>query len=519
MKADALKRSDVGADRPGLGEGREVLTPAEMQHCDQLTAETGGCSEHSLLLRAGSEVAALCLARYPEAVGFDVLCGPGNNGGDGYVAASHLAAAGCAVTVWREMAPAAGSAAELCADAWSAQVERLSDFEPKTGHIIVDALYGAGLTRPLGGSAAAVADQCRIASACVVAVDLPSGVSGLIGRADGSAFQAALTITFVRSKPGHWLFPGRSLCGELVVADIGTPDRVVASVGSRCRVNDPAVWKAHLPRPAFDTHKYARGHAVAFSGGAGKTGAARLSAMAAARAGAGAVTVLSPTGAMGENAAHLTSIMLAEAPGPDDISSFVSERKAAACIIGPGYGPDAKEPVLALIAAAAKSELLHGGVLDADAITAFKPDPPELFAATAVMPGTFVLTPHEGEFGRLFPDLAEDAGISKLEKARRAAERSHCVVVYKGSDTVVAAPDGLAVINPNGTPLLATAGSGDVLAGLIGGLIAQGMAAFDAACAGVWMHAQAARLFGSGLIAEDLPGMIPQVLAELQGDA
>jgi ADP-dependent NAD(P)H-hydrate dehydratase / NAD(P)H-hydrate epimerase len=309
--------------------------------------------------------------------------------------------------------------------------------------------------------------------------------------------------------------PGRGLCGALVVADIGIPDRVLEKIGPKTFRNGAELWRALLPRPEPDTHKYRRGHVGVASGGPSATGAARLAALGAARAGAGAVTLLSPSSAVLVNAAHLTAIMLRRADSVDDLAEFVKERKPAAFVLGPGAGVTHHTRTHALELLAMK-----GGpalVLDADGITACAEAPDTLFAAASASKG-MVLTPHEAEFGRLFPDLDADKVPSKLDRARQAAERAHGVVVLKGADTVIAAPDGRAAINANGTPWLAMAGSGDVLAGMIAGLIAQGMPIFEAACAAVWIHAEAAQKFGPGLIAEDLPGLVPGVMRDLLGD-
>jgi hydroxyethylthiazole kinase-like uncharacterized protein yjeF len=332
----------------------------------------------------------------------------------------------------------------------------------------------------------------------------------------GAAPHADLTVTFFRMKPGHLLCPGREYCGETIVADIGIPDAMLEEIAPRCSENVPALWRSVLPVPAVDTHKYKRGHACVFSGGPSATGAARLAAMAAARIGAGAVTVLSPAAAMLVNASHMTAIMLAKVDAAADLSAFIERRKPDAFVLGPGFGVGEKTRELAL--AVLENRDCGALVLDADGITSFRDAPASLF----IMAGSghappLVLTPHEGEFARLFPGLAEDAALSKLDKARRAADRAHAVVIYKGPDTVIAAPDGRAAINANGTPYLATAGSGDVLSGMTAGLLAQGMPAFEAACAAVWMHADAGSRFGPGLIAEDLPGLLPAVLAGVCG--
>jgi hydroxyethylthiazole kinase-like uncharacterized protein yjeF len=494
----------------------EILTPREMAEADRLAVAAGPFSGIQLMRNAGAAVAAEVLRRWPAAIRVHVLCGPGNNGGDGYVVARLLADAGIRVSVWAEGRPKAGSDAAQAAAECPLEAQPISGFHPERGDIVIDALYGAGLSKPLSPNAVTAIEKCRDARISVVAVDLPSGVSGETGHPVGKeAFRAALAVTFVRKKPGHLLLPGREACGEIVVSDIGIGADIIAAVGPKCFENGPAWWQARYPVPAADTHKYRRGHVAVFSGGPCSTGAARLSAMAAARAGAGAVTVLSPGNALAANAAHLTSIMLRRVDDIDAARTFISDRKPSALVLGPGFGvgEPLRELALAILETAGAEASL---VLDADGITSFHDAPASLFiTAGAKDTAALVLTPHEGEFGRLFPDVARDAGLSKLEKARKAAARSHGVVIYKGPDTVIASPDGRAAINANGMPLLATAGSGDVLSGIVAALLAQGMPAFDAACAAVWMHAEAARRFGPGLIAEDLPLELLPVLRDL----
>ena len=491
----------------------ELLTPNEMAKADRLAIETGPHGGYALMHNAGAAVAAEVLVRYPGAMRFDVLCGPGNNGGDGYVVARLLREAGAAVRVYRESAPREGSDAALAACDCPMTPLPLDEFRPESGSVVVDALYGAGLARPLEGAAGRAAASCGGAGATVVAIDLPSGISGESGRALGEAFAADLTVTFFRLKPGHLLEPGRERCGETVLADIGIPKGVLRDIMPAAFVNVPDLWRTALPSPKRGQHKYSRGHAAVFSGGYSSTGAARLSAMTAARAGAGAVTLFSPAGALAVNAAHLTSIMLRKVDNAADLREAVSARKPDAFVLGPGFslGRPVKELVLAVLKDAMESVL----VLDADGLTAFRDEPERLFDAIGRSTFDVVLTPHEGEFSRLFPDLAENQALSKLERARHAAERAGAVVILKGADTVIAAPDGRVAINANGSPWLATAGSGDVLAGLIAGLAAQKMQVWEAACAAVWMHADAASRFGPGLIAEDLPNLIPPVLREL----
>jgi hydroxyethylthiazole kinase-like uncharacterized protein yjeF len=494
----------------------ELLSPSEMAEADRLAIAAGPLDGLGLMLNAGQAVASLVLARYPAAKRIHVLCGPGNNGGDGYVVARLLDENGAAVSLWASGAPRTGSEAALAAAECPLEAQPLADFAAEGGSVVVDALYGAGLSKPLAGNAARAVDLAAAKSLPVIAVDLPSGVSGDSGKVLGSAFRADLTVTFARKKPGHLLLPGRDLCGEVVVADIGIAGAVIGELGVKTFENAPALWLSSFPVPAIDTHKYRRGHVNVFSGGPSATGAARLSALAAARAGAGAVTVLSPANAMQVNAAHLTSIMLRKVGNAVDLGTLLDDRRPSAFVLGPGFGigEKARDFALAVLGdGKGGREGVEGLVLDADGITSFADHPASLFiTAGAKGAAKLVMTPHEGEFARLFSGLAKDENLSKLEKARKAAQRSHGVIVYKGADTVIAAPDGRAAINANGAPWLATAGSGDVLAGLLAGLMAQGMPAFEAACAAVWMHAEAGRLFGPGLIAEDLPQALLPVL-------
>ncbi|WP_309084497.1 NAD(P)H-hydrate dehydratase [Chelativorans sp.] len=491
----------------------EILTPEEMARADRLAAEAGPFEGIDLMRNAGAAVTAEILARHADAAGFDVLCGPGNNGGDGYVVARLLHERGLSVRVWRDAEPRSGSDAARAAAEWPLRAGPLGDFGPEPGWVVVDALFGAGLDRPVEGAYAAVLERAAAAKAPAIAVDLPSGVSGDSGMVLGAALPARLTVTFFRKKPGHLLYPGRSLCGETVVADIGIRAELLDAIRPRCRENAPALWAGLLPRPEADTHKYRRGHVGVFSGGPAATGAARLCARGAARIGAGAVTLLSPTAALAVNAIHLTSIMLRRVEELDELAAFRRGREAAAYVLGPGFGVGDKARIFAT--SLLRAETGHAPahlVLDADGISAFAAEPALLFAAAASSEGSLVLTPHLGEFARLFPDLAADAQLSKLGKARAAAARSGAVVLLKGPDTVVATPKGQALINANATPYLATAGSGDVLAGMIAGLLAQGMPAFEAAAAAVYLHAEAGRAVGPGLIAEDLPEALPQVL-------
>ncbi len=486
-----------------------LLTPDEMAQADAAAAASG-IPSFDLMVRAGHAVAATALRRFPAALRFVVFCGPGNNGGDGYVAASALAASGVAVAVFAVGDPGVlRGDARLAFEKWGGQPAALEEFQPRAGDVVIDALFGAGLSRDLPENVQQVITQVNEASLPVLAVDLPSGICGLTGRSRGVAFRADCSVTFMARKPGHLLLPGRSLCGDVEVFDIGIPARIVLAAAGRIQENRIELWRRFLPFSGADSHKYKRGHLGVFSGPAASTGAARLSALSGLKTGAGLVTVASPENAMAINANHLTAIMLRQVGGSDDLNAWLETAKLSAFVLGPafGIGERARDFSLAL--------RNHPLVLDADGITSFRDDPQTLFDAFSSGEPHLIMTPHEGEFGRLFPDLAADPNLGKVEKAQKAAERAHAVIVYKGADTVIAAPDGRANINSNGPASLATAGSGDVLAGMIGALLAQGMPAFEAACAGVYLHAEAAHLAGPGSTAEDLAAQAGRAMANL----
>jgi len=403
-----------------------------------------------------------------------------------------------------------GDAAQAAAE-WHGAQGPLAPSALDGADLIVDALFGAGLSRPPDAGYRTLIEAVNHAHVPVVAIDIPSGVDGDSGQVRGIAVEADITVTFFRLKPAHLLMPGRELCGEIVLADIGIPD--AASAGITLSENSPVLWGASYPWPRPDAHKYARGHCLVVSGPAHATGAARLSARGALRVGAGLVSVAAQGDAVSVNAAHLTAIMVKPFDGAEGLASLLSDRRLNAAIIGPGLGlrPDTRALVARVLASGAAA------VLDADALTSFRDDPQDLFAK---IKNPVVMTPHEGEFERIFPGLLQSAA-SKIEAARAAAARAGAVILLKGNDTVIAAPPqngdgGRAAINANAPPTLATAGAGDVLAGFIGGLMAQGMPAFEAAAAGAWLHGDAAGRFGPGLIAEDLPEILPESLSGLR---
>ncbi len=507
----------------------ELLTVAQMREADAF-AISAGTPGIVLMEAAGRAVAdeAAAMARDAAAL-IVVLCGPGNNGGDGFVAARLLAERGFHVelSLLGNFARLKGDAA-LAAAQWSGPCGRAEDQGLDGAALVIDALFGAGLDRDLEGAARALVGRVNAWRAAgrglVLAVDAPSGLDGDTGLVRGAAIQADASVTFHRLKPGHLLLPGRALCGRTVCADIGIPPDALGAMRPQVSRNLPALWGPSLPAPALDGHKYTRGHALVLSGEAHRTGAGRLAARGALRGGAGLVTVASPRAALSVNAAHLTAIMLAPCDGAGELGTLLLDPRFNAVVLGPagGVGQPMREGVLATLGS---GEPGRGVVLDADALTSFEGRGHELAHAISAFPGSVILTPHEGEFARLVRGFdgvsqVESQALqasSKLVRARAAARIMGAVVLLKGPDTVVAHPDGRASIASDLPPWLATAGSGDVLAGLAAACLARGAPAFEAASAAVWLHGAAARAFGPGLIAEDLPEMMPKVWAALYG--
>ncbi|MGO9429935.1 NAD(P)H-hydrate dehydratase [Rhodoblastus sp.] len=521
----------------------ELLAPQEMARADALTI-AAGTAGYDLMLRAGKNVAvaAADLLRAREGQKVAVFCGPGNNGGDGYVAARLLREQGFQVQVGVLGDPhhLRGEAAKAFAD-WGGEIAPSENLDPRGADLVIDALFGAGLSRPLDGLALQVVQRINASGTPVLAVDVPSGLDGANGAVGSECVRATETVTFFRLKPGHLLLPGRLACGKTRLTQIGIGEETLREIQPHTFLNTPKLWLDAMPWPGVDGHKYARGHLIVASGPMTRTGAARLAARAGLRAGAGLVTLASPADALAVNAAAVTAIMLRQVDDAAQWRELLADRRFSAVAIGPGFGVGAatRRIVETLLAASLKGGSRPLGiVLDADALTSFSPDWDSLAAVIQCSGAEVVITPHEGEFNRLFNKKATKLQLKresvpegyanaseistepieleyKIDRARAAARAVGACVVYKGPDTVVAAPDGRACIARNAPPTLATAGSGDVLAGLIGGLLAQGMPMFEASACAVWLHGEAAALFGPGLIAEDISEILPRVLANL----
>ena len=481
-----------------------LLTVAEMGEAERRVI-SAGVPGISLMENAGRGVARAIQRRY-EPMAITVLCGPGNNGGDGFIVARELSNTG-----WPVRLGLLGSASRLSGDAavsarsWTGEVEPFSPMLLDGAGLVVDAVFGVGLSRNLEGVAHEVIQALGAGSARVVAVDIPSGLGGDNGQVYGVVAPADHTVTFFRKKPGHVLLPGRDLCGDVEVVDIGIPNEVLGGIALRQGLNDPTFWLSGLPRTKSGDHKYCRGHGV-ISGGPELTGATRLASEAARRVGAGLLTVASPGSATMVYRITLPGCLVSDCETADNFADLISDPRRNAVLVGPGHGVDTRTRNFVEVAL----ETARPVVLDADALTVYASSVNSLAASVK---GPLVITPHEGEFARLFPDLE---GLSKIDRTRAAAAQIGGVVVLKGADTVIAEPCGMALVNDNAPPWLATAGTGDVLAGTILGLLAQGMAAFEAAAAAVWINGDAARCAGEGLLAEDLAIQLSNSLVALR---
>lgn len=517
---------------------KRLVTAAEMRAIEHASIANGRVTGGALMERAGRAVIDAIFARWPDLAQVPgkavVLCGPGNNGGDGFVIARILQGWGWQVAVfaWGDLARRPQDAAEQQA-LWTSRgvihplpINAVPDPHDGPG-VIIDALFGTGLARGLGADlvqamltpleGSGFADWRR------VAVDIPSGICADSGRVltdaqgNGAAFRANLTVTFHAHKPGHVLDRGPDFCGDVVVCDIGLDDDSPLGQHGLAMIDAPDA--AQIDKKSG--HKYGHGHVLVLSGGLGRSGAARLTARGALRIGAGLVTVAAPAAAMAECAAQLTAIMLRQLDSAEALAAMLEDRRITALCLGPGLGV-ARARELVPIALRAGRPV----VLDADAISAYGDRPEDLFAA---LHQGVILTPHDGEFARLFPDLSQalaqpatrGPAMSRIDATAAAAKRAGCVVLLKGRDTIIADPSGHAAVHAatgvRTVGWLATAGAGDVLAGVIAGLLARGLSPMSAAKAAVWLHVEAALICGPGMIAEDLPEAMPRLLRPLLG--
>lgn len=478
----------------------EILTSEEMKKADT-AAIAGGISGLQLITAAGAAVAHE-IQETIKPCPVLILCGPGNNGADGFITAQHLKKSGWPVRVaCLVKRNALKNDAALAAQKWDGDIESLnSNLSVHQTGLVIDAVFGTGFDRALDPELVILFDKIRARKIPVVAVDIPSGLNATTGTAAEGLLKADLTVTFCRKKPAHVLLPGKNLCGRIVTADIGITDTTIASLHTALFENDPGLWLKDFPLPAADAHKYLRGHILVY-GGEKRTGAACLAAAAAQKIGAGAVTITSTAKTWPVYSLYRASIMVDTCDTQEDLKNLLRDERKNTILIGPGAGSgeQMRETINAMLS------FNKGGVLDADVFSVYQNHADDLFSKLSPR---YVLTPHEGEFERLFGALEG----SKPERACLAAKKANAIIILKGADTVIAAPDGSCVINTNAPPTLATAGAGDVLAGFVAGLIAQGMPAFMAACAGVWLHGDAAQAYRLGLTAEDIIDVLPQRL-------
>ncbi|MCF6344147.1 MAG: NAD(P)H-hydrate dehydratase [Devosiaceae bacterium] len=483
-----------------------LLTPKQMNKADEL-AVASGVPSIDLMENAGQGVVDVVLEHYSPCSVL-ILCGAGNNGGDGFVVARLLAEKGIGVelVLLDDVAKLKGDA-KINANRYQGEIKSFKHDMLGKADLIIDAIFGSGLDRDVMGEFASIIEQVNKSKIPIIAVDVPSGIDGASGEVRGIAIKATHSVSFFRAKPAHYLLPGREYCGQLHIKDIGIPKSMLQNIEANCWLNQPNLWQ--LPNRKLSSHKYDAGHCVVLSGDELHSGAARLAARAALRIGAGLVTLVGKKPALLIHASHLSSIMLKEINNAHELSQLLLDKRYNCVIIGPALGVAKETAELVLVALQSSVSL----VVDADGLSSFLDNPEILFAAIKQRQTiSVVLTPHEGEFKRLFPKITG----SKIERAKQAAKISGSIVVLKGADSVICAPDGSSVINNNAPPELATAGSGDVLSGIIAALMAQGMKAHKAASAGVYLHAMAGLEFGgAGLIADDLPDLLPKVIKNL----
>jgi ADP-dependent NAD(P)H-hydrate dehydratase / NAD(P)H-hydrate epimerase len=457
--------------------GTPVLTAAQMREAEQAVIASG-VPEYELMERAGAAAAEI-IWRAGAKRDLLVLCGPGNNGGDGFVIARLLRAHGVPVRV-AALGDSKTESSQKARAAWNGPVEQLGEAAPAAQ--IVDALFGTGLTRGLDDVVADRLSELSERASFSYAIDVPSGVDTDSGTLLSHVPHFGVCIALGALKPAHILHPAAGYFHRLVCADIG-----IAASDEVHRLSAP-----HLAQPLASDHKYSRG-LIAVVGGS-MAGAGRLAAQAAARSGAGMVRHLAPKDA----AVGLDAVVTAQAKSAAMLGDLIADRRLAAVVVGPGLGRD--EEAVSRLGLALNCG--HPLVLDADALTL-------LGGRVDAIPAGSILTPHEGEFTRLFADLHGD----KIMRARYAAQRAGSVVILKGADSVIASPDGRTAVSVSGSPWLSTAGTGDVLAGLVAGRLAVTSDPFRAACEAVWLHGEAARRAGAAFVADDLIAQLPAAIA------
>lgn len=478
-----------------------LLSCAEMRKAEERSCTVGNHTFFDLMQTAGRAIATEVQEHYAQG-NVLVLCGTGNNGGDGYVAAEALRQEGWPVTLVA-LGDAKTDEAKKAASLWQGDVKSFSLVLLDSTDVVIDALFGTGLSRPLDREAARIVEAVNESDIPVVAADIPSGVHGDSGEVSGAAIKADITVTFGWKKLGHALMPGLEYSGDVILADTGMHEDALAEIKPKAFENHPDLWRDHMPCYKRSGHKYNRGHSL-IMGAAEMTGAARLAARAAQRIGAGLVSLGVPSDAWGVYASSCESIMVKRCDSPQFLKNLLNDSRIDSIGIGMGFGTESDriDYIREILAQNLPS------VLDADALTALVADSNHF---EEILGPNCVLTPHEGEFKRIFGPFTEKMW-GKVAKTAHMARRFRCVVLLKGADTVICGPEGQVCVSSNAPPWLATAGSGDVLAGMISGLLSGGMPPFEAACAAVYYHSEAAHILGPYLIAEDLIEVLPEVL-------
>jgi NAD(P)H-hydrate epimerase len=481
-----------------------ALLSAEQMRAAENATIAAGTPGFILMKQAGEKAAHTIMERFSPSP-ILVLCGPGNNGGDGFILAQTLLEHGWPVNLWASSHELSGDAKEASKMYRGNRIGDITSEPLESYSLIVDALFGTGLTRNIENEFNTVIEDVNNAKAHVIALDIPSGVHTNTGDVMGNAIEANHTITFSHAKPGHFLLPGKNLTGDLITLDIGIE---LGGISPETYQNTPLLWRNHFPQPHVHSHKYNRGYTLVIGGPITKTGAAKLASRSALRIGSGLVSIACDRESLPIYATSQAAVMTVLIEQESDFTTLLDDERINSVVIGPGAGltDQTKNRV---------RNILNAGkhcVLDADALRLFSEHPDMLFKH---INGSCILTPHEGEFQHLFNNISVDMEADKLTRACQAAKLSGATIIYKGSDTVIATPEGKAALSSHTASSLATAGTGDVLAGLCGGLLAQGMSAFESAAAASWIHAEAATLFGPGLIAEDLPELIPAVLRDV----
>jgi len=484
--------------------GSAIFLPEEMRRFERLNFTKK--QSYEFMERAGHEVFKLIENNFTKKQSVIVLCGPGNNGGDGFVVARYLMEEGYKVKVYTfaNKDNYIGDALEALKN-FKGVIKALSFFNLEKKALIVDALFGIGLKRKIKGRLKKIFQQIKKSNNPVVSVDIPSGISSSDGKILGSAIKATFTVTFHRKKAGHVLGDGKEFSGKLSVVDIGFSNK---KMKNRYIENSPHLWVKYFPWKKISGHKYSRGRVVVHGGQKEFTGATILSAQAALRTGTGSVKIICSKNTLQIYSLKFPSVLKTEINNIYQLEKFLKKEKITSILIGPGAGSNKKvKEIVKLILRKVKY-----AVIDADALTCFKNDLKSLYN---LLDKNKIITPHLGEFHRIFPTIKKK--LNNVDKVLIATKLTKSNIVLKGSSTIIISYDKKIIINDHSSSELAVIGSGDVLSGLIVSLVGdKKMSPFLAGCAATWIHGDIAKKYGKGLIAEDIVKGIPAALKRLK---